>query len=53
MTKTNVCACGIKFKAHTRKSRRNQLPHTGLKTDRFGNPRPRAGARPKRKVLYD
>lgn len=46
--KSAKCACGIRIKIHARKARRNQLPHTGMKTDRYGNPRPRAGARVKR-----
>ena len=51
MPKSNKCACGVRLKVHARKSRRHQLPHTGLKTDRLGYPRPRAGARTKKDVL--
>jgi len=51
MPKSDKCACGIRIKAHARKSRRRQLPHTGLKTDRLGYPRPRAGARIRKEAL--
>lgn len=41
------CACGVKLKAHPRKSKRGQLP--GLATDRRGVP---VKSKTKRRLKY-